>query len=95
MKKERKFLKGILMSLMTLVTGFAALYFPFGLFKELSHRDMQIMFALELVIYIVCGLAFLYLKGRKEAEKEKEQERRFQKRAKFEQAQREYYDLAA
>lgn len=95
MKNSKKIIKALIMSLITLCVGFLALSLPFKLFNDLSRRDMQIMFVLELAIYFICGIVFLSFKGKKETERVKEEQRRFQRRLKFEQAQREYYDLAA
>ena len=95
MKKTRMILKGIMMSAVTLCVGFLALSLPFKLFNDLSRRDMQVLFITELVVYFICTIVYLSIKDKKDTEKVKEEERRIQKRAKFEQAQREYYDLAA
>ncbi len=95
MKKTKKVLKGILMSALTIAAGFLALALPFKMFTGLSSRDMQILFIAELVVYFVLGMIYLIFKDRNEAEKVKNEERRTARREKFEQAQREYYDLAA
>ena len=95
MKKTKTIIKGILMSIATLITGFLALALPFRLFTSLSPRDMQVLFLAELVTYFITGMVFLIAKDKKLREKEKNEERRIARREKFEQAQKEYYDLAA
>ncbi len=95
MKKIKAIIKGILMSLITLAAGFAALALPFRLFTALSPEGMHILFVTEITVYLVTGAVFLIIKGKNDKEKEKNEQRRIERRAKFEQAQREYYDLAA
>lgn len=95
MKKTKAIIKGILMSVITIGVGFIALALPFRIFTSLPQEAMHVLFITELTIYVVTGMTFLFIKGKNEKEKERNEERRRARRAKFEQAQKEYYDLAA
>ena len=95
MKKAKTVIKGILMSTVTLGVGFLALALPFRMFTGLSAEEMHILFVAELAVYFVTGIVYLIFQDRKQKEKEKNEERRIARRAKFQQAQKEYYDLAA
>lgn len=92
-------IKGLLLSAAAIIIGFAAIAFPFKLFDNLSREGMQLLFISEIVIYFALAMIFIAVnemkKKKAKLQKEKELQRRFQRRAKFEQAQREYYDLAA
>ena len=97
--KINNIIKGLLLSVSAIIIGFAAVAFPFKLFDNLTREGMQLLFVSEIAIYFVLSVTFIAARElkRKKArlQKEKELQRRFQRRAKFEQAQREYYDLAA
>ena len=94
-KSTLKWLKLAVLTLATLGIGFAAIAFPFKLFDSLTASQMRYLFLGEMTLYFVLGMGFLFIKGKKEERKAREAARRFQKRIKFEQAQREYYDFAA
>ncbi len=97
--KTKELVKGLLLSAAAIIIGFVAIAFPFRLFNNLSDKGMQLLFISEIVLYFLVAMTFIAVselkKKKARARKEKELQRRFQRRAKFEQAQREYYDLAA
>ncbi len=95
MKKTKAVIKGILISLSALAVGFIALALPFRFFTSLPQEGMHVLFITEVTVYLLTGMTFLFIKGKNDKEKEKNEERRRARRAKFEQAQKEYYDLAA
>jgi len=96
MKKNLiKVLKTVLTSAAALIIGFAAIAFPFRLFDNLSAEAMRYLFIGEMALYFTVGMVFLFIKGKRQEEKEKEKARRETKRIKFEQAQKDYYDFAA
>ena len=95
MKKTKAVLKGFMMSVITLGVGFFALALPFKMFAGLTSREMRLLFLAELTVYFIMGIVYLIFQDKKIKEKEKNEERRIARRAKFQQAQKEYYDLAA
>lgn len=90
-----KILKSILMSLITLAAGFAAIAIPFNLFKALNTEKLYIVFATEIAVYFIIAMLFLVSKELKENRKAKEKERRIKRREEFSKAQEDYYSLAA
>lgn len=96
MKKiTKEIIKMFVLTVASLGVGFVAIAFPFRLFDNLTAVQMRYLFFGEMTLYFTLGMIFLYAKGKKDDRKAKEEARRFQKRIKFEQAKREYYDLAA
>ena len=94
-KKLINVLKTLLTSAAALIAGFMAIAFPFRLFDNLSAEGMRYLFIGEMALYFTLGMIFLFIKGKREEEKEKENARRKTRRIKFEQAQKDYYDFAA
>ena len=90
-----KAIKTLLLSLVSLSVGFAAIAFPFQLFSNLSAEGMRYLFIGELTLYFIIGIAFLLIKGARDERAAKEEARKYQRRIKFEQAKRDYYDFAA
>ncbi len=94
-KSVKEVLKILVLSIAALGIGFAAIALPFRLFDSLSATQMRYLFIGEMALYFSVGMVFLFAKGKRAERKAKEEARRFQKRIKFEQAKREYYDLVA
>ncbi len=95
MKKTNKIFKGLLLTLSSLIVAFLAISLPFKLIGDMSSEQMRGLFITEIAVYFITFIAYVVINEKKKAKLAKEKERRFQMRAKFEQAQREYYDLAA
>ncbi len=95
MKKTNKIFKGLLLTLSSLIVAFLAISLPFKLIGDMSSAQMRGLFVTEIAVYFITFVAYVIINEKKKARLAKEKERRFQRRAKFEQAQREYYDLAA
>lgn len=94
-KKTRKIIRMLLLTVAALGIGFAAIAFPFHLFDNLTASQMRYLFLGEITLYFTVGMVFLFIRGKRDEQKAKEEARNFQKRIKFEQAKREYYDFAA
>ena len=95
MKKTANILKGLLISLASLTVAFLAIALPFRLFTVFDGAQLRTVFLCEVSVYFIVFMLFLVSKERKRIRKEKEQKRREARRLKFQQAQKEYYDLAA
>ena len=95
MKRKNNILKSMLLTLASLTIGFAAIAFPFNLFKTLTSDAMHVIFISEIVIYFVLGLIFLALADKRKQEKIKRERRHEERRQKIERVQREWIDIAA
>ena len=95
MKRKNNILKSMLLTLASLTIGFAAIAFPFNLFKTLTSDAMHVIFISEIVIYFVLGLIFLALSDKRKQEKIKSERRHEERRQKIERVQREWIDIAA
>lgn len=95
MKNAKRILKGLILSLSALTVAFLAIALPFRLFGTIEGAQLRAIFLSEIAIYFVLGMIFIVLKERKKAEKEKAEIKRIKRRERFQQAQEEYYNLAA
>ncbi len=95
MKKNVRFLKGLVLAATALIIAFLAIALPFRLFDTLEPSQLRMLFLSEIAIYFCGAMFFLISKEKKQQKKLKEKEKRLERRAKFQQAQKEYYDLAA
>lgn len=94
MKNFKTFLKGLVLSLISLTAGFIAISLPFHIF-DMSDSTMNIVFVAELAIYIVIGLIFLIIKDKKEQEKIKMIKRHEKRNEKIKKVHEEWINLAA
>ncbi len=95
MKNFRNIIKGLVLSISAMIVGFLAIALPFRLFSSIEGTQLRALFLFEIIIYFILSMLFLISKERKRIKKEKEQKKRIIRREKFQQAQIEYYDLAA
>ncbi|MBQ9516559.1 MAG: hypothetical protein IJR60_00595 [Eubacterium sp.] len=91
----KNFVKGLVISVLSLAVGYVAISLPFRLFDTLDSAMMQKVFIGELVIYLAIGLLFLALQQKKKEQQAKMQQRHSERRKKIARVQTEWYDLAA
>lgn len=92
---KKNFLKGILISISSLVVGYFAISIPFSLFTNFTKEGTRLFFIIELAVYLVVGSIFLVAKDKQE-QREKAQEIRHQERlAKIQDVKENWYNIAA
>ncbi len=69
----KNFLNYILISISTIVVGFATISLPFRLFEDLSRSEMRIILFLELVLYLTIFAIYFIAKENKKERKIKEE----------------------
>lgn len=74
----KKLFKGLLITTVTLLSGFGITAISFNLFGTLTANEMKIFFALDVVILFVIGTGFFLINESNKKKKRKEQE--FKKR---------------
>lgn len=74
--KISKIIKGLIISISTLVVGFCAISLPFHLFDALTSREMRIIFISEIIIYLILSMIFLLARENKQEKKKKHQQKR-------------------
>ncbi len=90
-----KLFKGILITLTSLTAGFFAICFPFHIFDELSTNSLRVLFACEIIVYLVVAMIFLLIKDKKDIQKSKEKQKQIKRNKKIEQFQKEWLNIAA
>lgn len=93
--KTKEILKGIIISIITLAVGYAAMAIPFNLFLSVSKDGQRIFFLIELSVYFVVGCIFLLIQDKKEKQAEKEKERHRIREEKIKDVQENWYNIAA
>ena len=93
--KKNDVLKGVVISVISLVIGFIAISVPFKLFSELSNSQMTILFSTEIAVYTILGLIFLTAKDLQSQKKAKAKQRVEKRKAQVKKLQNEWLDLAA
>lgn len=93
--KIKEILKGIIISIITLAVGYAAMAIPFNLFLSVSKDGQRIFFLIELSVYFVVGCIFLLIQDKKEKQAEKEKERHRLREEKIKNVQENWYNIAA
>lgn len=92
---KKDILKGVLISIITLVAGYVAMIVPFNLFLSVSKDGQRIFFIIELCIYLVIGSIFLLVQENKEKQAKKEKARHEERARKIKDVQQNWYDIAA
>lgn len=90
-----KIIKGIIISITSLTTGFFAICIPFHIFDELSSNSIRVLFAAEIIIYLAIAMIFLIIKDKKDIKKEKEKQKQLKRKKKVQQFQEEWLNIAA
>lgn len=90
-----RFLKGLCLSLVSLIAGFAAITLPFGLLQNLTGEALHIFFFAEIAVYLVISLIFLLIADRKKEMRKKAEKRHCERCRKIERVHKEWYDIAA
>lgn len=90
-----KLLKGLCLSLLSLIAGFAAIILPFGLLRNLTGEALHIFFFAEITVYLIISLIFLLVTDRKKDQRKKAEKRHCERCKKIERVQKEWYDIAA
>ena len=91
----KNFVKGLVISVLSLAVGYAAISLPFRLFDTLERSMMQKVFIGDLIIYLTIGMIFLVVQQKKKEQQAKCEERHYARREKIAKVQSDWYDLAA
>lgn len=81
-KNIKKGACALVISLASLLVGFALISLPFHLFDTLSNTQMRIIFAAELAIYLGIFCIFFLAKEKKQQKAKAEKERRRRRKIK-------------
>lgn len=92
---KKDLLKGIIISIFTLIAGYGAMAIPFNLFLTVSKDGQRIFFLAELCIYLVIGSIFLLIQDKKEKQAKKQKARHEERAQKIKDVQQNWYDIAA
>lgn len=92
---KKDLLKGIIISIVTLIAGYGAMAIPFNLFLTVSKDGQRIFFLAELCIYLVIGSIFLLIQDKKEKQAKKQKARHEERAQKIKDVQQNWYDIAA
>ncbi|WP_296078809.1 hypothetical protein [uncultured Eubacterium sp.] len=92
---KKDLLKGIIISVITLITGYGAMAIPFNIFLTVSKDGQRIFFLAELCIYLVIGSIFLLIQDKKEKHAKKQKARHEERAQKIKDVQQNWYDIAA
>lgn len=92
---KKDLLKGIIISIVTLIAGYGAMAIPFNLFLTVSKDGQRIFFLAELCIYLVIGSIFLLIQDKKEKQAKKQKARHEVRTQKIKDVQQNWYDIAA
>lgn len=93
--KIKDIIKGVIISVSSIVIGYFAVGLPLNLFKVLSKDGQRIFFIVELCLYLFIGGVFLVIQDRKEQQLKKEQIRHEKRKEKIKTVQENWYDLVA
>lgn len=89
------FVKGLLLSVLSLAAGFVAITLPFKLFSHLTGDALHLLFFIEIAIYLIVGSIFLIIAERKKQQKMKSKQRHIERSKKIKKVQEEWINLAA
>ncbi|WP_294776284.1 hypothetical protein [uncultured Eubacterium sp.] len=92
---KKDLLKGIIISIVTLIAGYGAMAIPFNIFLTVSKDGQRIFFLAELCIYLVIGSIFLLIQDKKEKQAKKQKARHEERAQKIKDVQQNWYDIAA
>lgn len=92
---KKDLLKGIIISIVTLIAGYGAMAIPFNIFLTVSKDGQRIFFLAELCIYLVIGSIFLLIQDKKEKQAKKQKARHEKRTQKIKDVQQNWYDIAA
>lgn len=92
---KKDLLKGIIISVITLIAGYGAMAIPFNIFLTVSKDGQRIFFLAELCIYLVIGSIFLLIQDKKEKHAKKQKARHEERAQKIKDVQQNWYDIAA
>lgn len=92
---KKDLLKGIIISIVTLIAGYGAMAIPFNLFLTVSKDGQRIFFLAELCIYLLIGSIFLLIQDKKEKQAKKQKARHEERAQKIKDVQQSWYDIAA
>ncbi len=92
---KKDLLKGIIISIITLVAGYGAMAIPFNLFLTISKDGQRIFFLIELCVYLTIGSIFLIIQDKKEKQIKKQKARHKERAQKIKDVQQNWYDIAA
>ncbi len=92
---KKDILKGIAISIITLVVGYVAMIVPFNLFLSISKDGQRIFFIIELCVYLTVGCVFMLIQEKKENQAKKEKARHEERARKIKEVQHNWYDVAA
>lgn len=92
---KKDLLKGIIISIVTLIAGYGAMAIPFNIFLTVSKDGQRIFFLVELCIYLVIGSIFLLIQDKKEKQAKKQKARHEERAQKIKDVQQNWYDIAA
>lgn len=90
-----KVIKGIALSIISLAVGFVAMVVPFRMLDMLSTRGMRILFIIETAVYFIAGIIVLLIQDKKIEQKEKSAQRHKEREIKIQNAQDNWYNIAA
>ena len=80
MKKTlKKLFKSILITTVTLLSGFGITSISFNLFGTLTANEMKLFLAIDVIILVFVGGVFYYIDEKQSKRKKKEMELRFDK----------------
>ncbi len=92
---KKDLLKGIIISIVTLIAGYGAMAIPFNLFLTFSKDGQRIFFLIELCVYLTIGSIFLLIQDKKEKQAKKQEARHKERAQKIKDVQQNWYDIAA
>ncbi len=92
---KKDLLKGIIISVITLIAGYGAMAIPFNIFLTVSKDGQRIFFLAELCIYLVICSIFLLIQDKKEKQAKKQKARHEERAQKIKDVQQNWYDIAA
>lgn len=92
---KKDLLKGIIISIVTLIAGYGAMAIPFNIFLTVSKDGQRIFFLAELCIYLTIGCIFLLVQDKKEKQAKKQKARHEERAQKIKDVQQNWYDIAA
>lgn len=77
-KSVKKIIKSIVISMATLIAGFALTMISFNLFDSLTANQMKLLFGIDIICLVSVGGIFLFLSENRQAKKKSKA--RFEKR---------------
>lgn len=92
---KKDILKGVAISIITLVVGYVAMIVPFNLFLSISKDGQRIFFIIELCVYLTVACVFMLIQEKKENQAKKEKARHEERARKIKDVQQNWYDVAA